>query len=429
VGRPPGDHLELAGSPLAPPQDVAIARTSAQFRAALALATATMLGLSWPLWLPSTDFPTVPFVAGLPELSPRAGWAVFVLLLGSTVAAAVGLAARFALAVSVTLLAYLVLQDQHRFQPWVYQYLMVGLLLASLPADQALRYTRWWFASTYFFSGLSKLDHSFCAEMGQTFLSVAVEPFGLAFGSWPPLWREGAALAMPAFEVAVALALVTPSFRRTGLTGAMLLHAALLWILGPWGLRHSPIVLVWNAAMMVELALLFRPGLGLETRIPGRSSWLGSAVKVVFWAGIVLPLGERWGLLDAWPAHALYASHGERTAVYLREDELAEYPEVIRRHALRTSEPGWRVLDLTGWSREVRGVPVYPQGRACNGLADALAARYGGPRLVRVVQWGRADRLSGKRTSTELLGLDAIRRQGDRYWLNAHPGAAFAPGH
>ena len=70
----------------------------------------------------------------------------------------------------------------------------------------------------------------------------------------------------------------------------------------------------------------------------------------------------------------------------------------------------------------MRGVPVYPQARACNGLAEALAARYGDRRLIRVVQWGRGRSLD--RPSDPVGGVprgDAIRRQGDRYRLNAHP--------
>ncbi len=59
----------------------------------------------------------------------------------------------------------------------------------------------------------------------------------------------------------------------------------------------------------------------------------------------------------------------------------------------------WLRLDLTGWRREARGVPVYPQGRACNGLAEGIVARYGGRLLIRVVQRGRTDRWTGRRTS------------------------------
>jgi hypothetical protein len=140
--------------------------------------------------------------------------------------------------------------------------------------------------------------------------------------------------------------------------------------------------------------------------------------------GVLLPLGERWGWFDAWPSHALYASHVGRVTVWLHESELSGYPESVRRHVAAGAGQGpWRRLDLTGWSREVRGTPVYPQDRAGVGLAEGLAARYGarGRGLVRVVVSGPADRWTGARRSVEAVGLVAIHRLGDRYLVNAHP--------
>jgi hypothetical protein len=58
-------------------------------------------------------------------------------------------------------------------------------------------------------------------------------------------------------------------------------------------------------------------------------------------------------------------------------------------------------------------------------LAEGLAACYGDRLLIRVVHRGRADRWTGHRTQVALLGLDDIRRQGDRYRLNAHPSQGF----
>ncbi len=46
---------------------------------------------------------------------------------------------------------------------------------------------------------------------------------------------------------------------------------------------------------------------------------------------MILPVGERLGLCDAWPAHALYASHAERSEVFVHEDDLDRFPEAIRR--------------------------------------------------------------------------------------------------
>jgi hypothetical protein len=196
---------------------------------------------------------------------------------------------------------------------------------------------------------------------------------------------------------------------------------------------HSTIVLVWNVAMLAEVWVAFGPGrVAAGGPDPDRSGtrpvlplrWLARGVLAV---GVILPLGERHGYCDAWPAHALYASHVERTEVFLDEEGLEAYPPAVRRHVTGTGQGPWRRLDLTGWSRAVRGVPIYPQARACNGLAEGLAARYGDPLGIRVVQWGRADRWTGRRTRVALLGLGEIRRQGERYRLNAHPASGDPP--
>jgi len=234
---------------------------------------------------------------------------------------------------------------------------------------------------------------------------------------------------MPAWEIAVAALLAVPAARRVGRAGAAVLHLALLGILGPWGLRHSTIVLIWNAATMAEVWIAFGPDLAAEEAVAdGAGPSSGLWARLVFWAAVVLPLGERRGVLDAWPSHALYAGHVERTDVFLLADEVDGYPEAIRRHVEPGGPGGWRRLNLTAWSRAVRGTPVYPSGRACNGLAEALAARYGGRLVIRVVQHGRADRWTGRRDAVECLGLEAIRRQGDRYRLNAHPARPATDG-
>jgi hypothetical protein len=186
--------------------------------------------------------------------------------------------------------------------------------------------------------------------------------------------------------------------------------------------------------MLAEVWIAFGPDLRRrpEAGRVERASAPGWLARGAFLVGVVLPLGERSGYCDAWPAHALYASHVERTDVFLHEDELSTYPPEVVRHVRATGPGPWRRLDLTGWSRSVRGVPVNPQARACNGLAEALAARYGDHHLIRVVQWGRADRWTGRRTQVALMGFEEIRRQGDRYRLNAHPardiGVSGGPG-
>src|SRR5262249_51650233 len=127
------------------PAETALAR----LRATLGVATLVMLGLSWPLWVQGGTLPRVPFVAGVPAAPLPVAWAAFVIVLAAIAAAAVGIRWRASLAFAVAILAILIVQDQHRFQPWVYQFLMLSVILVSLPPAQALAYSRWWFAALY----------------------------------------------------------------------------------------------------------------------------------------------------------------------------------------------------------------------------------------------------------------------------------------
>lgn len=393
-------------------------RASDRLRRVVALATAGMVALSWPLWAGTHAIPRVPFAGRIPVPPLVADLNAALVLLAAVAGAGLARQWRPWYAISTVVLVWLVLLDQHRFQPWAYQYLMVLLPLAALPRGEGLRYARWWLVALYVHSGLSKLDVSFCDGLGLAFLRAALEPFGLYPSAWPTPWRRLAVLTMPLGEIAVAAALAWPRARRVGRVGAVLLHATLVVILGPIGLGHSLIVLTWNAAMAAEVWVAFGPELAAGWS-PGRGTWAGLPVKAVFLAGVLLPLGERWGVFDAWPSHALYASHVGRVDVYLHAEELERWPPPVRAY-VRAGQGTWRRLDLTAWSRDVRGTPLYPQERAWLGLAEGLAARYGG-RLVRVVMFGPADRWRGRRRREEAIGLTAIRALGDRFLLNAHP--------
>src|SRR5690348_13275185 len=110
----------------------------ARFLLVLCGFTLAMLALSWPLWIAPSDFPRVPFVMGLPQPKGAGSWAVFVLLLGTVTAAGCGLAWRTMLALSVALVGWLVLGDQHRLQPWLYQYGLTALAFAACSERKAL---------------------------------------------------------------------------------------------------------------------------------------------------------------------------------------------------------------------------------------------------------------------------------------------------
>lgn len=398
-----------------------LTRNTNAFRLILCLGTLAMLGLSWPLWAGADDFPRVPFVARLPELPGWMAWGVFGLACGAMGAAAFGVAWRTMLVLSMGALGLLVLEDQHRFQPWVYQYLLTALALAALPAGRGLAFSRLLIIALYFHSGLSKLDVSFCRELGKLFLETACRPLGLDPDRWPAPFRSAAILAMPAWALAVAVGLVFPRSRRPALAGAVAQHVALLAILGPWGLRHSAIVLLWNVLLVVEDLLLFGRPIPEQADVPASETPWAGATRIAFALAVLMPFGERWGVWDSWPSFALYASHVERTDILVHADDLGILPEALRRHVAQVGAGPWSRIDLTGWSRSERGVPVYPQGRACQGVAEALAKRYRGGHPIVVYLRSRAELWTGRRTEVICTGIAEIERQADRFRLNAHP--------
>ncbi|WP_435006671.1 MauE/DoxX family redox-associated membrane protein [Tundrisphaera lichenicola] len=310
--------------------------------------------------------------------------------------------------------------DQNRLQPWGYQYLVIGLGLVAFPQADAFRLARLYAISLYFYSGLSKFDVSFVDELGPTFLTAGLAPIGLNPGLWGNIARTSAILAMPAIEILIAVGLVFESTRRAALIGALGLHATLIGILGPWNLDHSTNVLIWNGALFCQDLVLFgNDRIAIPIEPGGRIRHHG--LNLLHACVIIFPVGERFGLYDSWPSHALYASHCERTEVYLAEAALDQFSKAVLRHVAESTDGTWCKLDLTGWSREIRGTPLYPQGRVGSGLAEALATGQTGPLPVRVLQWSRANPWNGQRTLVECLGLRAIRRRGDRFWINAHP--------
>jgi len=401
-------------------------RTLSRFRLTISAATLVMLASSWPLWIDSGEIPRVPFVTAIPSLGAEGSTLVLVMLKLSIATAAVwglfrrndGIGVRLLEGAAVVLGTALVLGDQHRFQPWFYQFLMAFVFLSAGSAKEGIRWNRAFIIGIYVHSGLSKLDFSFTHETGLVFLQALCRPIGLHPESWANPTRAAAILAMPAGEILVGLGLIFRKTRRIALLGTIAQHLALVAILGPWGLNHSLNVLLWNLALIVENVLLFSRELDDPREAENRRT-LAPLARLALAVALVMPLTERLGFWDAWPSFALYAGHVERVEVFVQEDELPRLPSSLR--ACLAPEGAWRQVDLTAWSRAIRGTPVNPQARACLGIAEGLALWNGRPRLVLVRWWSRADPRNGRRESIEALGAEQIHKLGDRYHLNAHP--------
>jgi hypothetical protein len=297
------------------------------------LASASLLILmtaTWPLWSVTT-FPRVPFVGALIRLP---GWVEWAALAAFAAAQLVALiwgsnrrAGRRGVAISVLALGVLVLADQHRLQPWVYQLIVLEIVLAGLLPAEAIAVARMLVASIYFYSALSKLDRSFFESGGGQIVDGLLESLRLT-GSVTDGNRSLLAGIVALGELLVALGLCWRRSRKYAWPASVALHAMLLLALGPLGAGNKPGVLLWNVYFIAQNVILFGWAGGLpagelstgeRTSIASQQGRVGTArwaIRGLAVFVLLFPLTEPLGICDVWPAWAVYATAPERARLF-----------------------------------------------------------------------------------------------------------------
>lgn len=349
------------------------------------------------------------------------GWSVLVLTLGTGFAA-----------------------DQHRLQPWAYQVLLYGLIGICLPRRGALPFLRAITVSIYVFSSIGKLDFQFVHTVGQNFLNTAWSFVGVDVSAWDESIRNALVLGFPAAELMVGVLCSVPKTRRWGGGMAIVMHASLIALLSPWGMNHSPGVLVWNAALAGQAYLLFvrteaiTPAVTDEApsnhheRSSARRYGLAGLLTLVV---ISLPLTERRGRenqqrwhWDHWLSWALYSPHNSRFYWEVRPHDIDSLAPSIREALGEDPDgDGWRTLDLDQFSLNVRGVPVLPQARYQLQLAMAITEQQGWNRAVRGVIRSASDRTTGVREEQWLVNFKEMQEASKQYWLGPAAKEPVAP--
>ena len=400
------------------------------------LASASLLVLmtaTWPLWS-VTAFPRVPFVGTLVRLPSWFEWTAFAAFAAAqSVALIWGFdrrAGRRGVAASVLALALLVLADQHRLQPWVYQLIVLEVVLAGLSAAEAIALARMLVVSIYFYSALSKLDRSFFESGGGQIVDGLLESLRLT-GSVTDGNRMVLAGTVALGELLVAFGLCWRRSRKYAWLASVALHALLLLALGPLGASSKPGVLLWNVYFIAQNVILFGWAGELpagELSTDGRTTTASQRGRVgtARWAirglavfVLLFPLTEPFGICDVWPAWAVYATGPERARVFVAAADRGKLPEAARPYLQPPRfEDDLCLLRIDRWSLDACGAPLYPQNRFRLGVALALDDKAAiGEGLV-VELDGPADRFTGKRTTRRLQGRAAIAAELDRDWLN-----------
>ena len=169
---------------------------------------------------------------------------------------------------ALTSLVLLLVLDQARLQPWVYQYILVlGVLLAYTFQKKEKRSEVYPVLSMiivfmYLYSGLSKINPTFFNEVSIWMIEPITQQVSV--------WAQGPFLmvskGIPFLEIGVAVGLIFKSTRKYAGVILIMIHIFILILIGPLGHDWNSVVWPWNIFSILFILLLFIYNKGLDFR-------------------------------------------------------------------------------------------------------------------------------------------------------------------
>lgn len=368
-------------------------------RLVLALAFISGVLLAPKLWLSSRFYPLTPLFTVFPAVPPPLDLVLLLGLLLSLAATTVFPHTRAPVIASLVAAGALMLLDQSRLQPWVYQYVFMLAAFAFHPGNPSdpARYAsildpcRLVVASIYFWSGVQKLNLTFVAGVFpwllQPFVQHLPEPARI------PFYALGA--AVPFVEAGIGLALLTGRYRRQAVFLSLAMHAVILLALSPVGHDWNRVVWPWNLAMGALVVILFwrtgdvaRGGALLAKRRPA----FHYIVLVLFG---IMPAFSFFNLWDSYLSSTLYSGNIREASLYMSDPVKSRLPGELQRLVLR--EDGQHRLGVSEWSHGELNVPAYPETRVFRNIARHLCRYASGAGDVTLVIQEKPDWLTGAR--------------------------------
>jgi uncharacterized membrane protein YphA (DoxX/SURF4 family) len=389
---------------------------------------------TWRLWTDQHGFPQIPLL-GLGHWLPS-GLDVVIASVACCCCLATaclrepsrvrsGLYIGFAVAMGLLFSA-----DQHRLQPWAYQFVIAAIVFACCDVRNSLKLYRWLIIGIYLYSAISKLDAAFFSSVGRELATTLLGFAGIQLGQLPIGLQNVTIGCLPVVELAVGLALLLGFARRPTVVIAIVMHLGLLLVLSPLGLNHKFGVLLWNACFLVQLPILFWPrnevtvenaGLGSSNDAPNLTPLAARFAHGIVAIALILPALEPWGYCDHWLAWGLYAPRSSRVELYVHSNQLAKLPAGIPQQESSTW-PSWHRLDLSQWSLAELSVPIYPQSRFQVGVAESLIEEFGlAENGIRLTLKSASHRFSGEREAEDISRSYQRENAVGRFWFGSSP--------
>jgi len=329
--------------------------------------------MSWRIWTTYRSLPTAPLFEWFDHISPIIHTILFVLSLLSILT----LFFRRNIVLLTGLLIIEVLScllDQSRCLPW--EYLYVFIIFVFIVNSAGPKYIApcvgFLLISTYFYSGLCKLNEGFLNVVWTNMILTRFLRVTANISDQSGVHYSGYLFGLMELLAGIGLFFVKTQVRSAQVLIVMRLGVLLL--LGPFGFQGYEVLWPWNAAMILFLYFIFlknKEDVLVFQAITQR--W--NKLILICWG--FLPLLSFWGYWDKNLSSNLFSANLPGMIICVRDTSACrQLQRFCYKKDSRNICKGQAKIDIQTWARLETNVSVYPEMRVYKIIQDKLAKQY-----------------------------------------------------
>ena len=320
--------------------------------------------LSWKLWHTHRNYPLFPIGDFVPQF-PQPFDLVFLFLFLATLVALIVRPNRRLVFALLLLSFILAVQDQSRWQPWFYQYVLM-LLVFSLVKNQnqedtALFMLQFIVAWIYIWSGIHKCQPKWIFVWEGYLIAPVTNTLEEGFLKSA---LHSAGRLIPAVEILMGACLFFNRTRFFAIVAILLSHSTILVLLGPvQGYISNSVVWPWNFTMMALVIVLFYKSEAVKLFPLFKGNLFIPRVCLVSLMCIA-PILFYFGRWDRYLSFSLYAGQQRQMFVFIPAKTMPSIPKEWEPYLTgAVTKEGPRFLSPGKWSYSELNVPMISEWR------------------------------------------------------------------
>jgi hypothetical protein len=265
--------------------------------------------------------------------------------------------------------------DYNRWQPWNFQFISLTIVWYTFRRqwNTLIWLTTIIFASTYVYSGISKLNPLFIQHIWKSIMLHEV--LGIEFNEMTILLKR-AGWIIPFIEIFSGLGLLFNPFRKRSSLTLIGMHLLLVTIMGNWFFHHNRIIIPWNiGSLLLIYFLLYKNHLQKPEILSSPKKIIASFV-ILFWA--LLPSLNRFEMWDTYFSMKLYSGNTPHLYICTKKENIPQ--EILKSLPLlkiskKACKGQWQ-FSIQKWAVHETHVPSYPEKRVYDKIIIKLNKEY-----------------------------------------------------